>query len=202
MADLGLVVGLGNPGVQYEGTRHNCGFMVIDVLAKRWGISLQTEKKFQGLYGEGRGPQGKLRLLKPLTYMNLSGQSVRAALDWFKLDPGAILVIYDDMDIQLGRLRLRASGSAGGHNGIKSLIQHLGTQTFPRIRVGVGQPQGQRDVTGHVLGSFTAVEQKLLPDVLAAAAESIELIYRQDLQTAMNKYNSFQLSPPETEHSN
>ncbi len=195
MTEIGVVVGLGNPGAQYEDTRHNCGFMVLDTLAQRWGISFQTEKRFQGLYGEGRGPRGKLRLLKPQTYMNLSGQSVRAVLDWYKLDPEAVLVIYDDMDIPVGRLRLRASGSAGGHNGIKSLIQHLGTQAFPRLRVGVGQPQGHKDVKGHVLGSFTPNERQILPAVLKAAADSIELILRQDLKTAMNQYNAFQVQP-------
>ncbi len=194
MAGIELVVGLGNPGVKYDGTRHNCGFMVIDRLAQRWGITLQTEKRFQGLYGEGRGPQGKLRLLEPHTYMNVSGQSVRAAMDWYKLLPESVLVVYDEMALPLGRLRLRASGSAGGHNGIKSLIQHLGSQTFPRIRVGVGQPEGAKDVIAHVLGKFTPDEKPILDKVLDAAADSVELTIRQDIQAAMNKFNPLEMT--------
>ncbi|MEM9537229.1 MAG: aminoacyl-tRNA hydrolase, partial [Cyanobacteria bacterium P01_E01_bin.45] len=150
-----LVVGLGNPGSKYKGTRHNCGFMAIACLAQRWQVGMKDTKRFQGRYGEGVGPVGKLRLLEPTTYMNLSGQSVRAAADWFKLDPSSVLVVYDDMDLPFGRLRLRLSGSAGGHNGMKSIIQHLGTQEFPRLRMGVGSPGGVRDVIGHVLGGFT-----------------------------------------------
>ena len=190
---ISLIVGLGNPGSQYQGTRHNCGFMVLEQLAQRWGILLQKEKRFQGRYGEGRGPQGKLRLLQPETYMNLSGQSVRAAVDWFKLSPESVLVIYDDMDIPLGRLRLRASGSAGGHNGIKSLIQHLGTQTFPRLRVGVGRPAGEKGTVGHVLGGFTPEERPCLEKVVERSADSVELMLKQDFQTAMNRYNPLQI---------
>lgn len=189
---IALIVGLGNPGSSYEGTRHNCGFMVLDRLAQRWGIGLGSEKRFQGRYGEGRGPQGKLRLLRPETYMNRSGQAVRAAVDWYKLPPESVLAIYDDMDIPLGRLRLRTSGSAGGHNGIKSLIQHLGTQSFPRLRVGVGRPGGKGTIS-HVLGGFTPEERPCLERVLDRSADSVELMLKQDFQTAMNRYNPLQI---------
>jgi PTH1 family peptidyl-tRNA hydrolase len=140
---LQLVVGLGNPGPQYANTRHNCGFMVVDRLAQRWGIPLVLEKRFQGSYGEGFALGGKRRLLKPETYMNRSGQSVRAVLDWYKLDLASVLVVYDDMDLPLGRLRLRGSGSAGGHNGMKSIIQHLGSEGVSAAAFGGGQTQGQ-----------------------------------------------------------
>ncbi|MEO0356601.1 MAG: aminoacyl-tRNA hydrolase [Cyanobacteria bacterium P01_A01_bin.3] len=184
-----LVVGLGNPGSKYKGTRHNCGFMAIACLAKRWQVGMKDTKRFQGRYGEGVGPVGKLRLLEPTTYMNLSGQSVRAAADWFKLDPSSVLVVYDDMDLPFGRLRLRLSGSAGGHNGMKSIIQHLGTQEFPRLRMGVGSPGGDRDVIGHVLGGFTPKEKPYLQEVIDTSADAIETCLKKDVQTAMNRFN-------------
>lgn len=194
MAALSLIVGLGNPGKQYEGTRHNCGFDVVAELTRRWGIPLRDEKRFQGLYGEGPAPGGKQRLLLPQTYMNRSGQSIRAALDWFKLDPAGILVIYDDMDLPLGKLRLRASGSAGGHNGIRSTIEHLGSQAFPRLRVGVGKPKlGSEAVVGHVLSGFSAAEQACATQVLRTAADCVEGILKQGLESAMNHYNALDI---------
>ena len=184
-----LVVGLGNPGLKYEGTRHNCGFMTIACLGQRWQVNRKDNRRFQGRYGEGVGPAGKLRLLEPTTYMNLSGQSVRAAADWFKLEPAEILVVYDDMDLPFGRLRLRLSGSAGGHNGMKSIIQHLGTQDFPRLRIGVGAPSGDRDVIGHVLGGFTPQEKRYLQEAIETAADAVETCLKKDVQTAMNRFN-------------
>ncbi len=191
-----LIVGLGNPGLQYANTRHNCGFMVVDRLAQRWGIPLALEKRFQGSYGEGFALGGKRRLLKPETYMNRSGQSVRAVLDWYKLDPGSVLVVYDDMDLPLGRLRLRGSGSAGGHNGMKSVIQHLGSETFPRLRLGVGKPKGNQDVVEHVLGGFAPAEQAVLERVLRAAVEAVECCLQEGLMAAMNRFNPLDLSKP------
>ncbi len=191
---LQLIVGLGNPGSQYADTRHNCGFMVVDRLAQRWGIPLASEKRFQGNYGEGFALGGKRRLLKPETYMNRSGQSVRAVLDWYKLDPDSVLILYDDMDLPLGRLRLRGSGSAGGHNGMKSLIQHLGSQSFPRLRLGVGKPKGSKDVVGHVLGGFTPAEKEVLEQVLNTAVEAVECCLQEGLTTAMNRFNPVDLS--------
>ena len=126
-----LIVGLGNPEKKYEQTRHNIGFEAIDLLANRWDISVSENRRFQGLFGEGVGPKGaKIRVLKPLTYMNRSGQAIRAVTDWYKIPSTSVLAIYDDMDLPMGRMRLRLSGSAGGHNGMKSTIAHLGTKEF------------------------------------------------------------------------
>ncbi|NEQ12197.1 MAG: aminoacyl-tRNA hydrolase, partial [Moorea sp. SIO4E2] len=135
-----LIVGLGNPEPKYDKTRHNIGFEVVDAIARRLQISGNEHRRFQGWFGQGIGLKGnKLSLLKPLTYMNRSGQAIRAVTDWYKLKPESVLIIYDDMDLPVGRLRLRLSGSAGGHNGMKSAIAHLGTQNFPRLRIGIGK---------------------------------------------------------------
>jgi len=195
---ISLIVGLGNPGTEYEHTRHNIGFMAIDRLAKAWDISLGKEKRFYGVFGEGRLSRqmltgNKIRLLKPTTYMNASGQSVRACADWFKCSPSQILVIYDDMDLPLGKLRLRPSGSAGGHNGIKSMISHFGTQDFPRLRLGIGRANKTGDgasVTNHVLGGFSIAETKLLPDILQLATTTVDSILNDGLDKAMSLYNS------------
>ena len=153
-----LIVGLGNPGIKFAQTRHNVGFDVLDSLAKRWQIGFSDRKQFQGIAGEGFGSNNaKIRLLKPQTFMNLSGQSVRSMLDWFKLSPESVLVVYDDLDLPLGKIRLRLSGSAGGHNGMKSIISHLGTQNFPRVRIGIGKSTGEKDTISHVLGKFSAI---------------------------------------------
>lgn len=190
-----LIVGLGNPGSKYEQTRHNIGFAAIDVLARRWQISLSENRKFQGVFGEGFGcSTEKIRLLKPLTYMNLSGQSIRAVTDWFKLPPESVLVIYDDMDLPIGKIRLRLSGSAGGHNGMKSAIAHLGTENFPRLRIGIGKPQtlatDDKDTVSHVLGRFGAGENQLVSEVLQLVVESVELSLKQGVQKAMSIYNN------------
>ncbi|OLP17571.1 aminoacyl-tRNA hydrolase [Leptolyngbya sp. 'hensonii'] len=196
-----LIVGLGNPGSKYEQTRHNVGFAVIDALARSWQISLTENRKFQGLFGEGLGPQAhKIRLLKPLTFMNASGQSMRAVVDWFKLEPQSVLVIYDDMDLPIGKIRLRLSGSAGGHNGMKSAIAHLGTQNFPRLRVGIGSPkspvsQAEKDAISHVLGQFSVAESKLLPEILRLVEEVLEMSLKQGIEKAMSLYNNRSLEP-------
>jgi PTH1 family peptidyl-tRNA hydrolase len=190
-----LIVGLGNPGAKYDRTRHNVGFMLVDELACSWQISLADHKKFQGLFGEGIGPhRDKIRLLKPQTYMNLSGQSIRAVVDWYKLSPESVLVVYDDMDLPLGRLRLRLSGSAGGHNGIKSTISHLGTQNFPRLRIGIGKPKTaapeDKDTVSHVLGQFSKAETEVLNEVLRLCEEAIALSLKQSTEKAMSLYNN------------
>jgi peptidyl-tRNA hydrolase, PTH1 family len=193
-----LIVGLGNPGAKYDRTRHNIGFDVIDWLARQWQIQLTEQRKFQGIFGEGPGIGGKIRLLKPQTYMNLSGQSMRAVVDWYKLSPEAVLVIYDDMDLPVGKLRLRQSGSAGGHNGMKSAIAHLGTQNFPRLRIGIGSPkdpvQSNGEVVSHVLGRFSPAETKVIAEVLQLATEAIELGLRQGIPKAMSLYNNRSIS--------
>jgi PTH1 family peptidyl-tRNA hydrolase len=183
--------------------------MAIDRLATSWSISLGKEKRFYGIFGEGRrssrlASSGKIRLLKPTTYMNVSGQSVRACADWFKGNPENILVIYDDMDLPLGKLRLRPSGSAGGHNGMKSIISHLGTQNFARLRLGIGRggkvdstdsnvaiaSKANQNVTNHVLGGFSATENKVLPEILNLAESTVTSILADGLEKAMSLHNS------------
>jgi peptidyl-tRNA hydrolase, PTH1 family len=187
-----LLVGLGNPGAKYDRTRHNIGFDLIDLLAKRWQINLCEQRRFQGMVGEGLAVAGqKVRLLKPLTFMNNSGQSIRAVMDWYKLTPQEVFVIYDEKDLPVGRLRLRLNGSAGGHNGMKSAIAHLGTQDFPRLRIGIGSPStAQKETISHVLGRFAPDEQKAIAEVLELSADAIEVMLRHGLEKAMNTYNS------------
>lgn len=191
-----LIVGLGNPGAKYDRTRHNIGFEAIDVLAQRWRIGLSEQRKFQGIFGEGVGShRDKIRLLKPLTYMNLSGQSIRAVVDWYKIPPEAVLVIYDEMDLPVGKMRLRQSGSAGGHNGMKSTIAHLNTQNFPRLRIGIGSPKDQvansnGEVVSHVLGRFSVTESKMMAEVLQLVVDAIELSLKQGIPKAMSLYNN------------
>jgi PTH1 family peptidyl-tRNA hydrolase len=195
--DLQLVVGLGNPGDRYDGTRHNIGFMALDRLAARERACFRSQAKLHGLLAEvGQGAR-RLRLLKPQTFMNDSGRSIRAALDWFNLQPTHCLVLVDDMDLPLGRLRLRASGSAGGHNGLRSTISHLGTQDFPRLRIGIGapatEPKERRDRTiSHVLGRFRAEDSGVVDAVLDEVIAGLELIQRLGLERAGNRLNAFQ----------
>ena len=197
MADaLRLVVGLGNPGTKYEGTRHNIGFMALERMASREGFSFRQQSKLHGLAAEHGIGESRLRLLMPQTYMNDSGRSIRAALDWFGFTPEQLLVLVDDMDIPLGRLRLRAQGSAGGHNGLRSTIQHLGTQAFPRLRIGIGAPadnpaERRARTVSHVLGPFSRAEQSEVDAVLDGVLEAIQRIQRQGLDRAGNWINGF-----------
>lgn len=188
-----LIVGLGNPGAKYAGTRHNVGFEMLDILSKRWQIPLKQDRRFQGDYGDGNIKGQRTSLLKPLTYMNRSGQSIRSVVDWFKLDPGAVLIVYDDMDLPVGRLRLRLSGSAGGHNGMKSAISHLGTQEFPRMRIGIGATAAAeaRDsaVVSHVLGRFAPADRDRIDTVIDYAAKAVELSLESGVEKAMSYYN-------------
>jgi peptidyl-tRNA hydrolase, PTH1 family len=191
-----LIVGLGNPEPKYDQTRHNIGFAAVDALSRSWQIPLAENRKFQGDYGEGFAPVGgKVRLLKPLTYMNRSGQAIQAVTSWYKLPPESVLVIYDDMDLPLGKTRLRLSGSAGGHNGMKSTIAHLSSQNFPRLRIGIGKPKGatNSDDSGsvsHVLGRFSKSESQTMSVVLEFVIECIELSLKQGVEKAMNRCNS------------
>ncbi|MED3354988.1 aminoacyl-tRNA hydrolase [Bacillus thuringiensis] len=184
-----LIVGLGNPGREYELTRHNIGFMAIDELAKRWNISL-NEQKFKGVFGAGFVNGEKVILLKPLTYMNLSGESIRPLMDYYKIDVEDFVVMYDDLDIPVGKLRLRMKGSAGGHNGVKSTISHLGTQEFQRIRMGIDCPKNGMKVVDYVLGRFTSEE---IPDVnhsIEKAADACEEWLNKPFLQIMNTFNS------------
>ncbi len=183
------MVGLGNPGSEYERTRHNVGFMVADRLCRHSGSSWRLEKKFQGWVAEVVWAGQRLRLLKPNTFMNASGEAVRSLSEWYRVPPEGILAIYDDLDVPFGRLRLRLSGSAGGHNGMKSIISHLGTQNFPRLRLGIGRG-ARSSVVGHVLGGFSPDEQKLLPEVLDLATEMVEGAIAQGLEKTMSLYNN------------
>ena len=183
-----IIVGLGNPGLQYENTRHNIGFKVIDNIAKEYNIEINRQK-FKGVYGEGFINGEKVILLKPSTYMNLSGESIREVVDFYKLTCEDIVVIYDDISLDVGRLRIREKGSAGGHNGIKSIIAHLGTDVFPRIKVGVGQPNV--DLVNYVLGKFTDKEMEVLSESIDASTKAVSEIIKDDVKSAMNKFNGF-----------
>lgn len=183
-----LIVGLGNPGREYEDTRHNIGFKVVDNIAKEYNIEINRQK-FKGTYGEGFIEGKKVILLKPNTYMNLSGESVREVVDFYNLDNDEVLVIYDDISLDVGKLRIREKGSAGGHNGIKSIIAHLGSDVFSRIKVGVGQPDS--DLVKHVLGRFTKEEMVVLSESIEASTKATAEIIKNDVKTAMNQFNGF-----------
>jgi PTH1 family peptidyl-tRNA hydrolase len=186
-----LIVGLGNPGAKYERTRHNIGFDLLDHLADRWQVSWQENKRFQGLVSEKISIGGdKVYLLKPLTYMNKSGQAIRAVVDWYKLPPESVLLVYDDLDLPVGRLRLRLTGSAGGHNGVKSAIAHLGTQSFPRVRIGIGKSYAEKETISHVLTKFSPDERDIIDQVIPLGVEAIEVSLREGVEKAMNLYNS------------
>ncbi|MCH4904766.1 aminoacyl-tRNA hydrolase [Cylindrospermopsis raciborskii CHAB3438] len=192
-----LIVGLGNPEPKYDQTRHNIGFAAIDALSRNWHIPVTENRKFQGQFGEGLAlGSKKIRILKPLTYMNRSGESIQAVTSWYKLPPESVLVIYDDMDLPLGKIRLRLSGSAGGHNGMKSTISHLNSQNFPRLRIGIGKPKNlpnndDGDTVSHVLGKFSPQEAKLIDPILAFVVECVELTLKQGVEKAMNRCNSW-----------
>ena len=183
-----LIVGLGNPGKEYDDTRHNIGFKVVDNIANEYNIQINRQK-FKGIYGDGFIDGEKVIILKPTTYMNLSGESVRELVDFYNIDNDDILVIYDDISLEIGTLRIREKGSAGGHNGIKSIIAHLGSDVFSRIKVGVGQPDG--DLIKHVLGKFTKEEAAVLSESIEATTKATREIIKSDVKTAMNQFNGF-----------
>nr|WP_263323938.1 aminoacyl-tRNA hydrolase [Neobacillus sp. Marseille-Q6967] len=183
-----LIVGLGNPGKQYENTRHNIGFEVIEELSKNFSIQLD-QSKFKGLYGVGFYKGEKVVLLKPLTYMNLSGESIRAVMDYYRIETEDIVVIYDDLDLPAGKIRLRQKGSAGGHNGIKSTIAHLGTQEFNRIRIGIDRPKNGMKVPDYVLGRFSEEEKTLTQDAVKKSAEACEFWLEKPFLQVMNEFN-------------
>ncbi|WP_459479844.1 aminoacyl-tRNA hydrolase [Clostridium saccharoperbutylacetonicum] len=186
-----LIVGLGNPGKEYEETRHNIGFKVVDNIAKEYNIQINRQK-FKGIYGEGFINGEKVILLKPTTYMNLSGESVREVVNFYNIENDEILIIYDDISLDVGKLRIREKGSAGGHNGIKSIIAHLGSEVFSRIKIGVGQPNS--DLVKHVLGKFSKEEMVTLDESIEAATNATAEIIKNDVKTAMNQFNGFKAS--------
>ena len=184
-----LIAGLGNPTREYDKTRHNVGFSVIDVLADKYNIDV-SDRKHKALCGRGVIEGEKVLLLKPQTFMNLSGESIREAVDYYKIDPEEIIVIYDDISLEPGQLRIRLKGSAGGHNGIKNIIAHLGTQEFPRIKVGVGAKPPKMDLADYVLSRFGAEEQKVMDEAFKEAAEAAVMMMTTGAERAMNHYNA------------
>ncbi|MDE6518818.1 MAG: aminoacyl-tRNA hydrolase [Acetatifactor sp.] len=185
-----IIAGLGNPGREYENTRHNIGFRVIDDIAKKYQITM-LERKHKAIIGKGYIDGQKVVLVKPLTYMNLSGESIREVTDYYKVDVTTQLVVFsDDISLDVGQLRIRKKGSAGGHNGLKNIILHLGSENFIRIRMGVSdKPQGY-DLKDYVLGHFTDKEKKLLEETSGKAVEAIRMILQGDVDGAMNRYNT------------
>lgn len=184
-----LIVGLGNPGSKYAKNRHNIGFRVVESLADSNGIKIDTDKH-KGLIGKGAIEGEKVILAKPLTYMNLSGECVRAVADFYKIPMENVIVVFDDISLDVGKLRIRKKGSAGGHNGIKSIIAHLGTQEFPRVRVGVGEKPPRMDLADYVLGHFSAEEKKIMADAVKEAADAACEVISDGIDHAMNSHNS------------
>ncbi len=187
--DHWLIVGLGNPGREYEKTRHNCGYRALDILAQK--LNCKVDKaKFQGLYGQAEYSGCKLLLLKPTTFMNLSGNSVLPISAYFHVPPQRIIVLFDDISLEPGRLRIRSNGSAGGHNGIKSIISQLGSQDFPRVKIGVGgKAHPDQDLAAHVLSGFTPTEEKALSSALERAADAALSIIDRGVPETANRYN-------------
>lgn len=183
-----IIAGLGNPDKKYQGTRHNIGFWTIDYLADKYAIAVET-KKHKGLIGKGLIDGQKVLLVKPMTYMNLSGECLRQIMDFYKAEPEDFIVIYDDVNLDVGQLRIRKKGSAGGHNGIKSIISHLGSQEFPRIRIGVGEKPKEFDLADYVLGRFSKQEIEIYDHLMPDIAGAIELMLWDDIDQAMNLYN-------------
>lgn len=193
-----IIAGLGNPTLRYEGTRHNVGFEVIDTLADKYNIAVETRKS-RALIGKGIIAGQKVILVKPQTYMNLSGESIGALADYYKIDEEKeLLVIYDDVSLDVGQLRIRRKGSAGGHNGIKNIIAHLGTDVFSRIKVGVGEKPKGYDLADYVLGHFSGEDREIMQESYRKAADAVEMILEGDLSGAMNTYNK-KAAPKEAE---
>lgn len=183
-----MIAGLGNPGAMYEGTRHNVGFMLADALAARLGAS-PWRARTDALVAEARLGAEKLLIVKPTTYMNESGRAVGPLLAWYKLDAEDLIVAHDDMDIPVGTVRLRKKGSAGGHNGMKSILCHVKDENFPRVRIGIGRPQGQLDVVRHVLSPFSPEDAQKVREAVAYLLPAVECIVRDGIDLAMNRYN-------------
>jgi len=184
-----IIVGLGNPGKDYENTRHNAGFMVIDRIAGEANIRV-IEKKHKALIGKGMIGSEKVVLVKPQTYMNLSGESVREVVDFYKIDEKTqLIVISDDIDLDVGRIRIRAKGSAGGHNGLKDIIRHLGHENFMRVRIGVGAKREGADLASHVLGTIDKAHREVFDTAITDGADAVRLIMAENINAAMNRFN-------------
>lgn len=183
-----IIVGLGNPESKYDKTRHNIGFRLIDELAVRNGITF-SDRKHNGLVGKGIISGEKVILLKPLTYMNLSGECVGPAADYYKVEPENVIILFDDISLDVGRIRIRKKGSAGGHNGIKSIIAHLGSENFLRLKFGVGDKPKEMDLADYVLGRFSSQDEATVSEGIKRACEAVECMIGEGCDVAMNKYN-------------
>ncbi len=183
-----IIAGLGNPGKEYAGSRHNVGFMTLDELADRYNIDVR-EKAHKALIGKGMIEGNKVILVKPQTYMNLSGESIRSVMDYYKTEPSDFIVIYDDISLDVGQLRIRKKGSAGGHNGIKNIIANLGTDVFPRIKIGVGEKPKKYDLADYVLGHFSKEDRELMEEGYDRADHAVGMILNGEIEAAMNQYN-------------
>jgi len=192
-----LVVGLGNPGSEYRDTRHNVGFLVADEIARRWRLSDAWREKFAALHVKTTVGDEAVIIAKPLTFMNLSGQAVAGLAAFYKIDPADVLVVTDDVALPLGRLRARPEGGAGGHNGLKSIIEHLGTQQFPRVRVGVGRGDDRRDLADHVLGRFDTGERDTVSAAVLRAADATERFLSDGIERVMSVFNAAEKQDPE-----
>lgn len=183
-----VMIGLGNPGKQYDRTRHNVGFDVVDLLSERWDIPV-TKEKYKGLFGMGHIHGEKVILFKPQTYMNLSGEAVRPLVDFYNISPSDIVVMYDDMDLSIGSIRLRQKGGAGGHNGMKSMVEQLGTKEFNRLRIGIGKPEAGTSIVNYVLGKFPPDDQEAIEQAKKQAADACEAWLEKPFVDVMSTFN-------------
>jgi len=190
MDSLRIIVGLGNPGREYAATRHNAGFLAVEQLATRVGASWKGDRKFESEVARwSGGKHGDVLLCKPQTFMNASGEAVGALAKFYRVTPESCLVVVDDADLPLGEVRMRPHGGTGGHHGLESIEQHLGTRMFPRLRIGIGRKDERREITGHVLGKFSADEAETLDEVLRRVADQMECWVAEGISKAMNKFN-------------
>ena len=187
--NLYLIAGLGNPGGDYARTRHNVGFMVLEGVAKRWGVGWTYEKKFNARLARAERAERTALLCEPQTYMNSSGEAVGAVTEFYRIPVDRLLIVLDDADLPLGQLRLRPAGSSGGHHGVESIEQHLGIQEYARLRVGIGRQSGAREITSYVLGRFSSTETPLLDKVLSVASDQVECWLESGIQKAMSQFN-------------
>jgi len=186
---LYIVIGLGNPGSKYDNTKHNVGFNVIDLLADRFKIKV-NKLKFKALSGDGIIEGERVLLVKPQTFMNLSGESVREIIDWYKATLNNIIIVYDDVDLPLGKIRVRPKGSSGTHNGMKSVVYQIQSDDFPRVRIGVGRPPEEWDLADYVLSKFSSEERKIINGSVSLAGDSVIEIIKSGVESAMNRYNN------------
>ena len=189
MEDLSLIVGLGNPGREYAKTRHNAGFMLVEMLANRWRSDWNNEKKFQSRIAKTERDGKRLVLCEPQTFMNLSGEAVVALVKFYQLPQAKLIVAVDDADLPLGEIRLRPSGSSGGHHGLESIEQHLGSREYARLRIGIGRKDARREIVGHVLGKLSAPEMAFMEKILTRASDQVEAWLKHGVQKAMSQFN-------------